>query len=269
MKNAVDISFRSVQSNYRKGINAAFLMTLVAAFPLFAQSPTDAFNRGNELYREGQFREALNEYETIMRQGYVSSELYFNIGNACYRLNKIAPAILAYERADRMSPSDPDVAHNIKLVNLKTLDRIDPVPELFVFQWLRTVAGILSQQTATTLFVLSWLFMFVSLSVLSVLKQLSFLAVTRWLVISSLAGVIVFGGFMGIHYWEINAGQGQSIIVATVVTAKSSPDDQGADAFVIHEGLKVRMTDTVGDWIKIILPDGKVGWIRSQHCERI
>ncbi|HLF20197.1 MAG TPA: hypothetical protein VI704_05370, partial [Bacteroidota bacterium] len=83
MKNAVDISFRRVQSNCRKGINAAFLMTLIAAFPLFAQTPTNAFNRGNELYREGQFREALNEYETIMKQGYVSSELYFNIGNAC------------------------------------------------------------------------------------------------------------------------------------------------------------------------------------------
>ncbi|HLF19293.1 MAG TPA: tetratricopeptide repeat protein [Bacteroidota bacterium] len=265
----IDQVLRSTRLNSPTRIGAAFLVIVMTIFPVYAQTPVDAFNRGNELYRKNQFQEALNEYETIIKQGYISSELYFNIGNANFRLNRIAAAILAYARAARMNPNDPDLVHNIKLVNLRTLDRIDPVPELFVFQWLRAAGGIVSQKTSTAMFVLSWSFMFVSLSVLSVLKRISFLAATRWLVICSMGGVIVFGGFMSIQHWEINAGKDQSIVIAPVVTAKSSPDDQGTDAFVIHEGLKVRMTDTVGDWIKIILPDGKVGWIRTQHCERI
>jgi len=55
----------------------------------------------------------------------------------------------------------------------------------------------------------------------------------------------------------------------SVVTAKTSPDAQSLDAFVAHEGLKVKLSDAVGEWMKIVLPDGKVGWIRAQDCKRI
>ncbi|TSA20631.1 hypothetical protein D4R75_07265, partial [bacterium] len=60
-----------------------------------------------------------------------------------------------------------------------------------------------------------------------------------------------------------------AIVTASVSTVKTSPDAQSLDAFVIHEGLKVTLSDSVGEWVKIVLADGKVGWIRSQDCERI
>lgn len=255
----------------RSRVERAALIIILFGLPLntFSQTPEEAFSKGNELYRRGQFQEALRAYESILSQGYVSSELYFNMGNVYFRLNKIARAILSYERASRLRPGDPDVENNLKLAQLKTADRIDPVPELFVFSWLRALGSIISREIATAGFIVSWLLLFLSLSVLSVLKRLSFLSATRRIAVVAVVGVVVLGSFMGIHAWERSAGRDQAVILAPVVTAKFSPDEQGADAFVIHEGLKVRMSDSVADWEKITLPDGKVGWIRSEHCEKI
>jgi len=247
----------------------AALFSSVILSASYPQTPTEAFARGNELYRKGQFQEALKEYESILAQGYVSADLYFNIGNSYYRLGKIAPAIVAYERANRLRPNDPDVLYNLKLVNLRTIDRIEAVPELFVFQWLRVLSGAIARETTTVLFAAGWSLFFLSLATMYAVRRSALVERVRWLVLTGFLGSLVFGGMLGLQYWETNATKDQSIISAPAVTAKSSPDDQSMDAFVIHEGLKVRTSDRVGDWLKIILPDGKVGWIRSNQCEQI
>lgn len=234
-----------------------------------AQTPGHAFQRGNEFYRGGRFQDALNEYENILTQGHESPELYFNIGNACYRLGKTAPAILAYERANRLRPGDPDIAYNLKLVNFKTVDRIEPVPELFVFQWLRAVSRLLPKNFTTNFFAASWLCLFIALTLMYIVRRALFTETLRWFALTGLSGILLFGGVWIVQVWVENAERDQSMVTAQVVTAKSSPDDQSVDAFVIHEGLKVRMSDSVGDWVRITLPDGKVGWIRSTQCERI
>ena len=99
--------------------------------PALAQTAADEFDRGNTFYRDGKYEQAAASYETVVKQGLASSSLYFNIGNCYYRLGKMAPAILAYERALRLQPNDADTKHNLALVNLKTLDRIEPLPEVF------------------------------------------------------------------------------------------------------------------------------------------
>lgn len=250
-------------------LNPVLWGILFPMYLVFGQTPGDAFQRGNEFYRGGRFQEALSEYENILKQEYESPELYFNIGNTYYRLGKTAPAILAYERARRLRPGDPDIDYNLKLVNLKTIDRIEPVPELFVFQWLRVVAGLPPKNLVVNLFTACWLGLFIALSLMYIVRHAVLTEALRWLVLTGLAGVILFGGVWVLQAWVEAAERDQSIVTAQVVTAKSSPDDQSVDAFVIHEGLKVRMSDSVGDWVRITLPDGKVGWIRSTQCERI
>ena len=250
-------------------LNRTLCSILFLASVGFAQTPGDAFQRGNEFYRAGRFQEALNEYENIRKQCYESPELYFNIGNVYYRFGKTAPAILAYERANRLRPGDPDIDYNLNLLNLKTVDRIEPVPELFVYQWLRVVARLLSNEITTNLFAASWLCLFLALTLMYIVRRIVFTEMLRWFALASLSGIVLLGGMWILQVWVENAERGQSIVTAQVVTAKSSPDDQSVDAFVIHEGLKVRQGDSVGEWIRITLPDGKVGWIRSMQCERI
>jgi hypothetical protein len=233
-----------------------------------AQTPDDAFNRGNELYRANKYKEAVKEYENILKQGYVSAEVYFNLGNSYYRMDKLAQAILAYERAASLNPQDQDIEHNLKLLNLKTIDRIEPVPELFILQWMRALGTLVSTKSVRTLFLISWIFLFCSLTSLFFVTHPSIIRIGRIILLPSFIFVCVWGFMMGIQSIQ-GASHNEAIITTQTVTAKSSPDAKSIDAFVIHEGLKVRLTDSVAGWVKITLADGKVGWINAEECEKI
>jgi len=234
----------------------------------WAQTPEDVFNRGNELYRAGKYQDAAQEYERIIKQGYSSAELYYNLGNAYYRNEQLARAILSYERAAQLHPNDPDIIHNLKLVYLKTIDRIEPVPEMFFIQWMRAVGSLISPEIMRFLFILSWVLLFGSLATMYLILRPDILRVARIIFFVSFVSVVLWAAMLGIQSFQ-ETTRDKAIITAQIVTAKSSPDAKSVDAFVIHEGVKVKLTDVVGDWVKITLVDGKVGWIPAEQCERI
>jgi hypothetical protein len=233
-----------------------------------AQTIEDVFQHGNELYRTGKYQDAVKEYERIIKQGTVSAELYFNLGNAYYRNEQLAYAILSYERAAVLRPNDPDIEHNLKLVYLKTIDRIEPIPEMFLIQWMRVASSLISTVWVRALFIISWIVLFGSLATLYLVKRSDILRLTRLLFFSALVSGMLWSIMIGIQSFQDTA-KDKAVITAQTVTAKSSPDAKSVDAFVIHEGVKVKLTDAVGDWVKITLVDGKVGWILGEQCERI
>ena len=235
---------------------------------LTAQTPEDAFNRGNELYRGGKYQEAAKEYESIIKQGMLSVELYFNLGNAYYRDRQLARAILSYERAAQFHPNDPDIEHNLKLSYLRTIDRIEPVPDMFLIQWMRAVGSLISSESVRMIFLLGWIVLFGSLAAMYLILRPIVIRRTRILFFISCVLVVLCSAMLGIQSFQDKA-QDKAIITAQTVTAKSSPDAKAVDAFVIHEGLKVKLTDAVGEWVKVTLVDGKIGWILSEQCERI
>lgn len=253
---------------YSKVLFLLFLFYALSLQTGSAQTVQDEFERGNSAYRNGQFQEAVTAYENVLKQGLAGPALYFNLGNAYYRLGKIAPAILAYERARHLEPNDPDIAHNLNLVNLKTVDRIDPLPELFFIGWMRSIATLIPLYVSARLFVSCWVLFFISLAVFYMLSQTTALRIVRLGALITGVLLIPLGILLTTQIVDLRS-HNDAIVTATVVTAKTSPDVQGVDAFVVHEGLKVKLADEVGGWVKMVLPDGKVGWVRSYQCERI
>lgn len=235
---------------------------------VLAQSPEELFAEGNGHYREGRYTEAVASYENVLAQGYVSAPLYFNLGNARYRLGNTAGAILAYERALRLDPGDSDIQFNLKLANLRTIDRIDAVPELFLVAWMRSLAGIVPFGVTKGILLGAWVTLFAVLSVLNLVPGTSFERTLRMIVIACLIVIVPAGGLYFLQRYEA-ADRSEAIVMTPVVTAKVSPDDQSLDAFVMHAGLKVQIGDQVGEWIRITLADGKVGWIQRTVCEPI
>lgn len=246
---------------------AALILALFAV-GVHAQTPHDAFERGNQLYREGKFRDALAQYENVIEQGYVDAALYYNIGNCHYRLGKVGQAILAYERALRLSPGDPDIQHNLTLANVRVQDRIETLPELFIVSWLRNVSLIIPIEMTSAFFGWMWAALFLSLSAYVVVVSASWLRVARALSLVAFVGIVLVGGLLAVQVAFAEADD-EAIVTSNVVTVKSSPDPQSVDAFVIHEGLKVKMGDRIGEWTKVTLADGKVGWLRFHELERI
>jgi tetratricopeptide (TPR) repeat protein len=245
-----------------------FVVLAALALPVRAQTAPDEFERGNTLYREGKFDQAADAYEAILKQGLASPAIYFNLGNSYYRLGKIAPAIIAYERALRLQPNDPDIQHNLNLANLKTLDRIEPLPELFFVDWLRTISSFVPLSATIWLFAAGWVVLFGSLALLSLLTNPNILRLFRTSMIAALVALLPLT-VLSVSQVADSRSHNDAIVTASVATAKTSPDVQSVDAFVVHEGLKVKLSDSVGDWVKIVLADGKVGWVRREDCERI
>jgi tetratricopeptide (TPR) repeat protein len=245
-----------------------FIFALGSFGALVAQTAADDFERGNAFYRDGKYDQAAEAYEAILKQGLTSSSLYFNVGNCYYRTGKIAPAILAYERALRLQPNDADIKHNLAIVNLKTLDRIESLPDIFFVVWLRSFSAVAPLRTTAWLFAVCWLLLFAALTLFNLLSGQTALRVFRGLALGSALALIPLTIILVAQVVD-SRNRTDAVITASVVTAKTSPDAQSVDAFVAHEGLKVKLSDAVGDWVKIVLPDGKVGWVRVEECERI
>jgi tetratricopeptide (TPR) repeat protein len=245
-----------------------FHVMLLPCGLLDARTIQELFDRGNALYQAGKYQDAANDYESIIADGYVNDAVYFNLGNAYYRSEKLGRAVLAYERAAYLHPNDPDIEHNLKLVYLRTVDRIEPVPDLFIIQWLREVGSLLSTEAVRVLFAICWTVMFFVLALMYFIKRPEQMRLARLIFFTAMVLTPVWIAMMGIQLLQESALD-KAIVTAQTVTVKSSPDAKSVDAFVIHEGVKVKLSDAVGGWVKIILADGKVGWILADQCEPI
>src|SRR5947209_3472912 len=102
---------------------------------LFGQTNKELFYKANDFYQKRDYENAAKNYESITKQGYESAEVYYNLGNCYYKTNNIPLAILNYERAIKLAPGDEDIDMNLKIANLKIIDKIEPLPPLFFKNW--------------------------------------------------------------------------------------------------------------------------------------
>ena len=123
-------------------ISSAFFIIYCSV--VIASQPGDTMQKGNTYYREGDYNKAIEEYKKLVDEGYVGTSLFFNLGNANYRIGKIGYSILYYEKALKLSPSDEDVKHNLDFARLSTVDRIQPLPRFFLFDWWEALLGLFS-----------------------------------------------------------------------------------------------------------------------------
>ena len=116
--------------------------TTTAAAP--ATSADELWNVANQAYTEGDFEKAIADYEQILSQNLHSAALYYNLANAYFKQGKLGEALLNYNRASRIAPSDEDIRHNQAYAEKMTKDSIEKIPEFFLVTWLRQVRGALS-----------------------------------------------------------------------------------------------------------------------------
>ena len=93
----------------------------------FAQS---SFEKGNDLYQKGKYEQAISAYQSVLASKNHSSELYFNLGNCYYKLNKVAPAIYNYEKALVLNPDDAEITNNLKFAQKLQIDEIKVIPQV-------------------------------------------------------------------------------------------------------------------------------------------
>lgn len=234
----------------------------------YGQSPEELFYKANNQYKEGDFSDAINTYENIISQKMASAEVYYNLGNAYYKEKKYPQAILNYERAKRLAPADKDIDMNLKIANLKIVDKIEPIPQLFIIKWLESIQNLMSFSSwLIVIVVFSWLFFGFFAGYILILtkrgKLLSFLIMMFSLVIL----LISLG--LGISRYNYERNTNEAIVFAANEYVMSSPGQDSSELFVLHEGAKVEILDKVEGWKKIRLADGKEGWMPAESLEII
>jgi len=226
------------------------------------------FSTANEQYRAGKYADAASAYEQIAANGYESPALYYNLGNAYYKAGNYPAAILNYERARRVAPGDEDILHNLRLANLRIIDRIEPLPRLFFVEWWE---GLIGSASASGWGAAGIAALWAAVVLLSGYR-LSRGPVARR--VSLLTGVLIvcvsiFTFTAGAIQAERETSGTSAILFSASASVKSAPDAQSTDLFVIHEGVKVDVLDSVGEWRKIRLADGKIGWLPTSDVKVI
>lgn len=239
---------------------------------LFANNLQDSLNqivdKGNQLYQKGNFSEAIESYLQVIESKYESSNLYYNLGNAYYKNNELGKSILWYERALILDPSNEDIKHNIAFINQKLEDKIEILPKLFITEWYVSIASALTSKKWAILSIIAC-FLVVASSIGALFFQVG------WgKSLSLFMGItFLFTAIFSIHFaYKINRSinnNPEAIVMKSVLTGKSTPSETGTDLFVIHEGLKVMVSDQLNEWIEIKLPNGEKGWVHYSDIEKI
>ncbi len=250
-----------------------YLLFLVLFASLFfsqlasSQEANVQFEQANQLYRSGDYQKASQSYEQIVSTGIENTFLYYNLGNSYYKLKEYPSAILNYERAKRLTPNDEEIEHNLHLANLRVVDKIEPVPQLFILEWWKMFVNLFSSDGWGWL-AISFLWGSALCGILLLLLRIDILRRVL-LLLSTLTLFLSILGFVGMAQRHSIENEQYAIVFAQSVSIKSAPDAQSTDLFVIHEGVKAQILDTVGEWKKIKLLDGKIGWMQVSGLQII
>ncbi|MCF8217489.1 MAG: tetratricopeptide repeat protein [Bacteroidales bacterium] len=235
---------------------------------LFANSNPELIEEANEAYNAGNYDIAIAKYDRILDSVKESAELYYNLGNAYFKNDQLAPAILNYERAKQLEPFNERINHNLEFAKQQQKDAIEKLPVMFYVRWWHKLTKLFPLKTWATLSIIlifiSSLLWALFISSRSVSKRKAFF----WPAIVT-AILFVFTLFISLRNYNHIREDKSAIIFENVVTGKSSPSKDSENLFIIHEGLKVHILNKVGEWYEVRLPDGTVGWIHKSNMKVI
>ena len=244
------------------------LLTFVLIIKVtYAAEFDDLLVDGNNAMINNNYHDAAQIYESILALGYEEADIYYNLGNAYYRLHSIGLAIWAYHNANELAPRDLDIKHNLSIANARIIDRIDMPDSMILIKLYRDI------KSYYTFF--EWLI--VGSIILLLLVIYNFMhrvgLIHKIINQSFINGIIVM--ILCIHFIAFDKyfqkkNTNDGVVIANNVNAYSGPFyGENSVLFKINEGTLAEINNIQTEWIEIILIDGKKGWIPSESIRKI
>ena len=238
-------------------------LTVIASF-----NADSAFISANNEYINENYHEAIQQYEAILSQGFESAALYYNMGNAYYKLSDYPKSILNYEKALLLDPHNENIKFNLEKAQVYIVDQIDEIPEVIVRKW---VIGAIAWLNSNTWALLSMIFFLISLIGFLLyfliakinFRRTGFYTGILFLILSA------FTFIMAYKSKSMLTNSNGAIVMTPTVTVKGSPSNTSMDLFIVHEGTKVFILDELNNWYEVKLSDGKQGWLQKSDIEPI
>ncbi len=242
-----------------------FLKRVLVIFVLFISMTSFSqsgplFEQGKELYKAEKYMEAVNSWVKILENDQHSASLYYNLGNAHYKLNNIGPSIYYYEKALELAPNDGDIKNNLAFAQNATVDDIEPLPKTIFYKWYHTVSDLLTFDgwaIVVVVFAMSFvlLFLLYYFSYSERKKRAFFVSALFSFLLIGMAFSMAFSTF------EDTVKDQPAIIFSEIIDVKSEPNLGSEVSFKLHEGTKVQIIAKDTDWVRIEIANGKDGWI--------
>src|SRR4029450_1732379 len=231
----------------------------VAASPVFAESDAE-FAKANQDYAQNNFKEAISGYETLVRSGQWSANVFYNLGNAYFRAGDFGRAILNYERALELERHHPEATANLQIARdeARALEMQQSWPERYL-----QIASI--NQYVITAAVAFWLGLFCVVGLIFARRRSA--AIVGLLTLSFLVFVIAI-----LAIYELDHGsKGRSLAIVTgkEVQARLATADTANSVLALPPGSEVKILSTRGDWIYAALPNNLRGWIPAKSAEQV
>jgi len=237
-----------------------FIITIIGIYFSFGQD--DPFQKANELYSKEDYNGAIEIYENLVSSEKKSANIYYNLGNAYYKSGQIAPAILNYEKALKLTPNDKDIIYNLRIANEQTIDRIDKISEFMLKIWFHSFTSVFSSNIWAYLSIITFILclgiiLFFLFGKVLFLKKMAFILAV-FLIISSVFSFVA----AKIQKGKIENST-EAIIFTPSVTVYSTPSENGTELFLLHEGTKIKIVEKIGTWHRIQIADGNDGWVEE------
>lgn len=243
-------------------------LSIILSCVSFAFAQADAVKQANFLYSKGNYTDAAKLYEKVLTSQGVSPELYFNLGNAYYKSNELGHSILNYERALRLAPTFDDARYNLEIAQMKVVDNVSLNQAFFIGRW---IDGFIKMFNSN-----QWIWISLVLFLICLISAFLFIfGPTRQLrkIAFYIGAIILFISLLAFIFSGIRKDQmlnhREAIVMTGVVNVKGSPDKSGTELFQLHEGTKVTIKSTLGNWTEIKLGNGNIGWVEQENIERI
>ena len=252
-----------------KTIHKLLLALILTAPSLIGRAGGESFALADSAYTHERYAEAAVIYRQLVDSMGESAQLYFNLGNCYYRQDSLARAILYYERARLLDPSDDDIRFNLEMARAKTVDKVVPASEMFFVSLFRQLVLSMSIQGWAVLAVVMFVLALLAVSLYLFAPQL-WMKKTGFTVAILALLLCIFGNIAAVrqrHHIEHRTG---AIIMKPSAVVKSTPSDSGTDLFILHEGTHVEIVDdSMKEWVEVHMTDGKEGWLPRKELEVI
>jgi len=256
------------RNSYIAGILLLFCWMLNPIKTLASNGDYISLDSANTAYNKANYAKAITFYQKFLNGGIESAQAYYNMGNCYFRTNEFGKAILYYEKAEKLTPGDADIQFNLQLANQKITDKVSSDAPIFIYSdWKKFENKYTEKQ---------WAFICIGLLCLSLLLFVFYLISSHILIrqISFWSGFVViifalFTFYIANQQYQLLNSHDTAIVMASTVTVNGAPEEKATQLFVLHEGTKVWIVKTEGEWTEIKLANGNQGWLISSDISAI
>jgi len=234
-------------------ISALLALTLAQNAYYTPQEAQALFAQANDDFYRQQYDKAKDGYQRLLEHGFGGQDVLFNLGTSCLQAGQLGEAVLYLERARRLARND-DVDANLAYARTLMVDKVVGAggDEPFLERLAHATPG---DGPAIAFLVCWWLFFGLLFAFRRAAKRL----VLGFVMAFFLLGSLTFGGLTAVHLW-VSHNVVEAVVMPQTAKVLEFPGEAAKVAFEVHAGLKVRLMEESGKFVRIRLPNGLEGW---------